>query len=444
MSVQHPAASMPANSNLRRLFMLRNVEIAGQAVAVGVVTQTLGIVLPLYQMLAVLGLLALCNALTWLRIRQPWAVTDLELFVQLLIDTAALAALLYFSGGSTNPFVSLFLLPLTIAATTLSRLYTWSMALLTLGCYTLLMFYYVPLPQSVAEHSLLGTLAAGASVHDHAGMEHGDGFGLHVLGMWFTFLVSAGLIAFFVVRMAASIRERDRLLARAREDALRHEQIIALGTLAAGAAHELGTPLSTMAVVTKELQREHADHPQLAESLATLREQVEQCKHILSRMLASAGHARAEGGERQAVDTYLSELLDKWRLMRPEVRADAVWQGLEPPPGILAEQTLSQALLNLFNNAADASPDQVEVRGRWDARQLRMEICDRGAGLAPDVMQSAGRPFFTTKAAGQGFGLGLFLANASIERAGGTVRLYNREGGGARVEVTLPLLPVNP
>ena len=164
----------------------------------------------------------------------------------------------------------------------------------------------------------------------------------------------------------------------------------------------------------------------------------------LSRILVSAGHARAEGGERQAVDAYLNNLLDQWRLMRPEVRADASWQGLQPPPGILAEQALSQALLNLFNNAADASPDQVEVRGRWDARELRVEICDRGAGLAPEVMQSAGRPFFTTKAAGQGFGLGLFLANASIERAGGTVRLYNREGGGARVEVTLPLLPENP
>jgi len=436
---------MPATSNLRRLFVLRNIEIAGQAAALGVATQMLAIPLPLPPLLAVIGFLALGNGLTWWRLKQPWPVSDVELFGQLLLDVAALAGLLYFSGGSTNPFVSLFLLPLTIAAATLAPRYTWSMAALALGCYTLLMFNYVPLPSSVAvQASLPPMMGMEGSASDHMHMERGDGFGLHVLGMWFNFLVSACLIAFFVVRMAATIRERDRLLARAREEALRHEQIIGLGTLAAGAAHELGTPLSTMAVVIKELQHEVAAQPEVSESLATLREQVDQCKDILSRLLASADHARAEGGERRPVDAFFAELLDKWSLVRPGVRAAVHWDGAQPAPHILAEQTLFQALMSLLNNAADASPGEVEVEGRWSERELHLEIRDRGPGLAPDVMQRAGTPFFTTKAPGQGFGLGLFLANASIERAGGVVRLYNREGGGTRVEVTLPLLAVNP
>jgi len=445
MLTPDPAGPLPSTANLRRLFVLRNIEIAGQAVAVGVVSQTLAIPLPLPSLLAVIGFLALCNALTWWRLKRPWPVGDPELFGQLLLDVAALAGLLYFSGGSTNPFVSLFLLPLTIAAATLAPRYTWSMAALALGCYTLLMFNYVPLPSSVAvQASLPPMMGMEGSASDHMHMERGDGFGLHVLGMWFNFLVSACLIAFFVVRMAATIRERDRLLARAREEALRHEQIIALGTLAAGAAHELGTPLSTMAVVIKELQREAAAQPEVSESLATLREQVDQCKQILSRLLASADHGRAEGGARRSVDAFLDELLDKWRLMRPGVRSTAHWEGAQPVPDILAEQTLFQALMSLLNNAADASPAEVEVEGHWSERELRLEIRDRGPGLAPDTMQRAGTPFFTTKAPGQGFGLGLFLANASIERAGGVVRLYNREGGGTRVEVTLPLLAVNP
>lgn len=435
---------MPSTANLRRLFVLRNIEIAGQAVAVGVVSQVLAIPLPLPPLFAVIGFLALCNALTWWRLKQPWPVGDPELFGQLLLDGAALAGLLYFSGGSTNPFVSLFLLPLTIAAATLAPRYTWSMAALALGCYTLLMFNYVPLPSSVAVPASLPPMVMEGSASDHMHMDRGDGFGLHVLGMWFNFLVSALLIAFFVVRMAASIRERDRLLALAREEALRHEQIIALGTLAAGAAHELGTPLSTMAVVIKELQHEVAAQPEVAESLATLREQVDQCKQILSRLLASADHARAEGGARRPVDAFLDELLDKWRLMRPGVRSTAHWEGAQPVPDILAERTLFQALMSLLNNAADASPGEVEVEGRWSEHELRLEIRDRGPGLAPDAMQRAGTPFFTTKAPGQGFGLGLFLANASIERIGGVVRLYNREGGGTRVEVALPLLAVNP
>jgi two-component system sensor histidine kinase RegB len=438
MPTPNSVGPLPSTANLRRLFVLRNIEIGGQALAVGVATQTLAIALPLPPLLAVIGFLALCNGLTWWRLKQPWPVSDLELFGQLLLDVAALAGLLYFSGGSTNPFVSLFLLPLTIAAATLAPRYTWSMAALAVGCYTLLMFNYVPLPPSGAAPTSMPPMVMEGAASGHMQMEHG--FGLHVLGMWFNFLVSALLIAFFVVRMAASIRERDGLLARAREDALRHEQIIALGTLAAGAAHELGTPLSTMAVVIKELQYEVAAQPDVSDSLATLREQVDQCKGILSRLLASADHARAEGGERRPVDAFLDELLDKWSLMRPGIRASVHWDGVQPAPHILAEQTLFQALMNLLNNAADASPAAVEVEGRWSERELHLEIRDRGPGLTPDAMQRAGTPFFTTKPPEQGFGLGLFLANASIERCNGKVRLFNRDGGGACVDVTLPLL----
>jgi len=437
MGLINPQA--PAAINLQRLFVLRNIEIAGQLLAISIATLFLSIPLPLAAMGAVIGGLALVNLLTWQRLKQAWPVTDIELFAQFAIDAIALALLLYLSGGSTNPFVSLFLLPLTLTAALLPLSYTAAMAALTLGSYTLLLFYYVPIGHPFPDPSLPGSVICRAPIasplHEHGG----ETFGLHVIGMWFNYAVSAVLVSFFVVRMAATLRERDRLLASAREDTLRNERIVAMGTLAAGAAHELGTPLSTMAVITNELQNDYKDDPELSENLQILRDQVANCKQILSNLLASSGTDRAEGGASLPLDEYLSGVVDKWQLLRPSTAIAARWTGPQPAPGIMAEQTLSQAIMNLLNNAADASPDGLEIHAKWNERALSLEILDRGPGLTPETLANAGQPFFTTKAPGHGFGIGLFLANATIERLGGTVQLFNRDDGGACMRLTLPL-----
>lgn len=408
----------PGIVNLRRLFLLRNIAIAGQALAVGIVFFVLHISLPLAPMAAVIAALAALNAATWIRLRAGRPVSDKEFFFQLAADAAALTGLLYFSGGATNPFVSFFLLPLAITATVLPQGYTWAMAALTAACYTLLMVFHVPLPESTMR---------------------GSGFGLHVFGMWLGFMLSAGLIAYFVVRMADTLRERDRLLAAAREQALRDERLIALAALAAGAAHELGTPLGTMAIVTKDLEREYAERgdDELTGRLRLLREQVDRCKEALSTISASAGEIRAESGQLMPLDGYLEEVMRSWRGLRPGISLDYRLQGTQPAPRIIAERTLSQALINILNNAADASPGNVELDARWDDRALVIEVCDRGPGLSPTVSESAGRTVFSTKA--QGLGLGLFLVHAVIGRLGGRVTLFNREGGGACTRVVLPL-----
>jgi two-component system sensor histidine kinase RegB len=375
--------------------------------------------LPWMEMVAVTALLAILNLATWIRLYRSWPVSSVEFFAQLLVDVFALSALLYFSGGSTNPFISLYLLPLTIAAAALPWAYTWVMAAITISCYTLLLFYYMPLP------------------HDHE--EHNTEFNLHVSGMWLAFVLSTVLIAWFVVKMGISIRERDKDLALAREQALRNEQIIALGTLAAGAAHELGTPLATMAVVTGELQKDYTENNEFQNNIRILRDQITHCKHTLTQLLADAGQARAEDGSGQAVDYFLRQVLDKWQLMRPSVKFSYQGKGVQPAPQILNTQLLSQSILNLLNNAADASLKKIEIEAHWDYQQLDLEILDYGAGLTGEAAQRAGQAFFTSKAPGKGFGIGLFLANANIERFGGSVRLTNREGG-ACTQVTLPLI----
>lgn len=409
----------PLSKNLQRLFLLRNIVIAAQCLTFALVHWVLEMQLPWTEMVAVTALLAILNLATWIRLHRRWPVSSVEFFAQLLVDVFALSTLLYFSGGSTNPFISLYLLPLTIAAAALPWAYTWVMAAITISCYTLLLFYYVPLP------------------HDHE--EHNTEFNLHVSGMWLAFVLSTVLIAWFVVKMGISIRERDKDLALAREQALRNEQIIALGTLAAGAAHELGTPLATMAVVTGELQKDYTENSEFQNNIRILRDQITHCKHMLTQLLADAGQARAEDGSGQAVDLFLRQVLDKWQLMRPSVKFTYHGKGAEPVPQILNTQLLSQSILNLLNNAADASLKHVEIKANWDYRELHLEILDYGTGLTGEAAQRAGQAFFTSKAPGKGFGIGLFLANANIERFGGSVRLTNREGG-ACTQVTLPLI----
>jgi len=411
----------PSTTNLRRLFILRNIAIVIQCAVIAIATQALDIALPLEPMALVIILLLLLNTLTWLRIKQDWPVTHIEMFIQLLFDTGELSVLIYLSGGSSNPFISLYLLPLSIAAATLPRAYSWSIAAITSACYTLLMFYFVPLPH----------------IHDSGDSE----FNRHIYGMWFTFLLSAALISYFVVKMSESLRDRDQLLGQAREEGLRNEQIIALGTLAAGAAHELGTPLSTMAVVIREMELDCRERPELIEQLSILQDQVQVCKQTLTELLAQSNLQRAEGGNTLPVSDFLDVILTKWKLMRPEIRVDHQSHGVRPTPSIIGEQTLMQAILNLLNNAADASPNDVVVAAQWTESELTLEILDRGAGVTPDAMRKLSQPFFTTKSPGKGFGLGLFLSSATISRCGGKVSLFSREGGGACTRIVLPLLP---
>ena len=418
-----PAAvgSLPTVGMLRRLALLRNFALLCQSATVLATHYAMEVRLPLGPMFAVIAALGLFNLAVWFRLQSPWPVTRSEFLGHLLVDVVALTLLLYFSGGSTNPFVSLFLLPIIIAAISLSSAHAWFMTLFCIGCYSLLMFRFVPLE---LPH------------------EHDSAFNLHVVGMWFNFIASALLIAFFIERMAASLRQRDRDLARAREDSLRDEQIIALGSLAAGAAHELGTPLATMAVVTNELQQEYQGDSELAPSLEVLRDQVTACKTILTRIAASAGTIRPEEARAMPLDDYLNAVVERWRLMRPGVWVNTRWQNPLPPPQVMEEQALSQALLNLFNNAADVSPEEIEIVARWDERLLLLDILDRGAGVDREAARDSGPVAPPLSKREPGLGLGLFISNATIERLGGRVSMQQRRGGGTCVRVELPLAAI--
>ena len=408
--------STPGHSQLRRLVVLRNIAIVAQLLTLAAVWKVLQLELDWQPMLMTIAALATINLFTWIYLRSDNPVSNPELFFQLCADVFGLSILLYYGGGSTNPFISLFLLPLVIAAATLPRKYTWGMAALTVTCYSLLMVYYIPLP------------------HIHQQTE--VAFNTHVLGMWLGFVISAVVVSSFVVRMAHAVRSRDEMLVQVREEILRNERIVALGTQAAGAAHEMGTPLATMAVVIGELKHDVAELPEWQDNLSILEEQVRGCKRILDKMLASSQQENKDSI--LVADSMVKEVLDEWQLLRPTAQFSYTSRASTPSPLISADKTLRAALMNLLNNAADASPQAIEIQSHWDEQYFSLEIQDYGTGLSEDALLKAGSAFFTTKSEGRG--LGFFLANATIERIGGSVQLFNRKGGGATTLLILPII----
>jgi two-component system sensor histidine kinase RegB len=423
-----------ARTNMRWLFVLRNLMICGEALTV--LVSVYGLDIPLRQAPLWFIMLAM-GALNWftlhrLKLSQP--VTDIELFVQLSCDVLAIAAILYYTGGATNPIAWFFLLPLIIAATVLPQSYTWYMVVFASACYTILMGFYQPLPKIVPM-----TLSEDVPPHLHAMMEHHD-IELHVFGMWFGFVFTAVLVAYFVVEMAETLREQDRRLAEAREQVLRNERVVALGTLAAGAAHEMGTPLGTMAIIIHELEQEFAQSgiDDMEDKMRILREQVRRCKQALSVMSASAGEIRAESGKLMPVSRFIEEVITSWRQQRLNSPLEYINQGFEPSPKILAERTLTHALVNILNNSAEVSPHRVELRARWTYEMAVLEISDEGPGIAPAVSARLGKTPVSSK--DHGLGVGLFLAFAAIERLGGSISMQSRGVGlGTLTRISLPL-----
>jgi len=404
-----------SRQNLWRLILIRVLVLAAQAGSVGFAYATDILPLPWVELSVTLMISAAFCVLAALRLRAPWPVTELEYAVQLACDMIIHSLLLFYSGGSTNPFVSYYLVPLTIAAAILPWAYSMVLSGLALSCYTVLLIWYEPLHLNVEHEAMI--------------------ISLHLFGMWMNFALSAAFITFFVVKMAGALRRQDQLQAERREEGMRDEQLLAVATQAAGAAHELGTPLATMSVLIKELRIEHKN-PLLQEDLAVLQEQVQLCKDTLQQLVRAAEADRRQAVQEQTALEWLEAVLRRWHLMRPEAsyRFQCIGQGAAPR--VLPPPDLTQALLNLLNNAADACPDDLDIQLGWDIQWIELSIRDHGAGVPLAIAEQLGKPFFTTK--GRGFGLGLFLSQASVTRAGGTVKLYNHEDGGTLTELRLP------
>lgn len=413
-----PELESAFNRNMRRIFVLRSVVIVFLA-AIALFLFALNIPMHHLSIGLCLTALILLNVWTWWRLQSPKALTSITLLATLLADIGILSVLFYFTGGYSNPFVWMYLLPIAVGAVALNRPQTWLLALIAVACYSILVFFYVPL----------------SHLHVHA--VAGTSLDIHLVGMWMGFVVSAGIIAFFVTRIGQNLRDYDLMIADARESALESERMMALGTLAASAAHELGTPLSTMAVVSKELQHQLANEPAILDQLKVIATQVQRCKDILSSLSASSGTERAQSGQATSISAFIQSSIERWRDTRPATQLNVIIKPLQEVH-IFADRTLTQALQNMLDNAADASPHQVDLHAHWDNKTLHLSIRDFGAGLSQEVHQQIGTPFYSTKQT-HGMGLGVYLTRAVLARYQGTLKLNNHPDGGVLAEITLPL-----
>ena len=353
----------PVARDLRFLVVMRYVAVAGQIIAILFVDRGLQIPLPVVPMLAVAGLLALFNFATSRYLDKNPPVTELELLFQLLVDVVALTVALGLSGGASNPFVGMYLLPLTLAAIWLPCTYTWIFGLATFGSYSVIAFWFRPLVPEGDEARMASLLVAGT---------------------WLNYAISAGMISLFVLRIATWLREDEHLLAATRERELSNEHLVRTGTLAAGAAHELSSPLCAMAILIDETRAESHDPVAVRANLDVLSEQLAACRETLGLLLSFSRATFATHQGVVEVDRFARDIVHAFGSRHPEATVRIAVDTPGRLPTMHIDPSLRQALLNLLCNAADACPDAIDLRLNWDNEFVRIVVRDRGHWTGSD------------------------------------------------------------
>lgn len=410
--------------SLTWLLRLRWITVVAQTAAILVSVRLLPDELSAGPLLGLVAFGALSNLALMLRLRRPEPAQPALPGLVLGLDILLLTGLLYGSGGAANPFTAIYLVHITLAAVVMRGLWAWALGLLSIAGFGILFFWNV-------------------HVHSLAHMDHGGGKGLslHLVGMWVAFAITAGLIAAFVGRVTEALRQRDEELAALRDLTARQARLAALTTLAAGVAHELGTPLGTIAVAAKELQRTAeamgAQGALLSQDAALIRQEVTRCRRILDQMADPSGSSLGEDFRDLAWADLEADLLGG---LAEEDRGRVGFEWPDVPCGPMPRRGLGRALRAILANALEATPKpgRVQIQARPELGTWRFEVTDQGSGMAPEVQARVGEPFFSTKPPGSGMGLGLFLARTFAEQLGGELRVDSRLGQGTRVWMTWP------
>jgi two-component system, sensor histidine kinase RegB len=408
--------------NLHWLVQLHWWAILGQCIVVAAAEAWTPIGLPLVTLGGLVILEIAGNIALGLWARQV-KVTDASVAAVMFIDIGALTVVLDLTGGAANPFSTLYLVIVALAAVLLPLRWCWAlMGASLLGFATL----------------FVDDALEGSTHHIHSDLDHAAMMDAHLRGMWIAFALAAVFVVFFVQRVSTALATREKELAYARTLAARREKLASLATLAAGAAHELSTPLSTIAVVAKELQKLLGTKvpTEVGNDLQLVRDQVARCREILDRMAAHAGENAGEPLARFTVRSWIDSALEPFPARaRVTVDAPGAEARIMGPP-----RALGDTLRGLIKNAVQASPpgSQVTLRVVEEGGRVRASVIDQGKGMTPDVLARVGEPFFTTKVPGEGMGLGLFLTRALAEQLGGAFQIVSRPGAGTEASIELP------
>ncbi|MBJ7500751.1 MAG: HAMP domain-containing histidine kinase [Sphingopyxis sp.] len=414
-----PARAPAGRRNMTLLIQLRWLAVGGQLATIGIVSGPMGISLPRAPLLAAILVLIAINFASAALLRRGRGVTNAELTAALLFDVAALGWQLHHSGGLANPFASLFLLQVVIGAILLTPRSSWAIVVAALAALAALRVDPTPLV-------LPPPYAA-------------DPMKLYLQGSFVCFLLIAVLLVAFVTRISRNLRDSDAALAASRQRAAEEDHIVRMGLLASGAAHELGTPLSTLSVLIGDWKTEPrlANDREMQEDLADMDAAVQRCKAIVSGILMSAGEARGEAPQLTTMRAFLTDIVSGSRVLRRPGTVEFN-DRFGADVAIVSDPALRQVIDNVMDNAAEVSPDWVGVTATRDGDMAVIEIADRGPGFSDEMLANFGQPYRSTKGR-PGGGLGLFLLVNVLRKLGGGATVANRDAGGALVRITLPI-----
>jgi two-component system sensor histidine kinase RegB len=406
---------------------LRWMAIAGQSAALIVASNFLGLELPLLLCVAPIIASAVLNLVLAASFPATRRLTSRGAAGFLAYDIVQLTALLYLTGGIQNPFALLYIAPVVVAAATLDVTSTVLLGALSFIAVSLLANFHFPLPWADP-----------------------DSFRIPVLyntGIWVSLLLGIGFTSIYAWRTATESARMLAALAATQLALSREHRLAALGSLAAAAAHELGTPLSTIALVSRELERDAENNPKQADDFRLLRDEAERCRAILTR-LAHPEEAVLGNVEQLQLGALLDDLAAPHRGVDIAISVDV--QKDSPVPRVWRVPEILHALQNLIENAADFATREVVLRARWTDSRLIVEVADDGPGFSPQILAQIGEPYITSRPRKrgspdsgddnrqEGMGLGFFIAKTLIERTGGRTAVKNRPGGGAMVTLSWP------
>jgi len=430
------AASFPGTRGrvrLRTLSNLRWLAIAGQSATLFIVHFGLSYPLPLVRCAIAIAASVLLNVALSVRYPATHRLTNREATIYLAYDVLQLAALLYLTGGIENPFAMMFLAPVVIAAATLNLGNTLILAAFAFIAISVIAVTHKPLPWAPSEALHLPALYLG--------------------GIWTSLVIGIGFTSIYAWRIASEAARMSAGLAATQLALAREHRMAALGALATAAAHELGTPLGTIAVVSRELERALPPSSPEAEDVRLLRAEAERCRTILTR-LARPEESVLGATNRLPLGALLDEIAAEYRGGEVEIAIE-LSKPASPEPKVWRAPELVHGLGNLIANAADFAVTRVSVRAGWNESELTLLVEDDGPGFAPEILERIGEPYVTSRpgfyapgetelspsaslAGHEGMGLGFFIAKTLIEQTGGQILAHNRDGGGAEIAVRWP------
>lgn len=400
--------------------------------------------LPNVPLVGILSLQCLTIAYS-LYISRKHAIISTRHYALLLIASSMiLSAFIYFSGGHTNPLLSLLLIPLALSASQLTVKATATIALITLIAYSILTQYYVPLTEGLAGSEMLhdaGSHGSHISHAVHSAMSTSTHFmDLHFVGMWLTFILSVLLILALVLPLTLETRTQQKKLSQQAERIAHAEKLIAMATFSASSAHALGTPLSTLAIITDDLKEQYTDDAQTSQDLTIMQQQIKLCKSTLQDMMQQADDLKNNKLKTVRVQDLLNETRQQFNLLHPHHELPLQVDNVTDKDAILCDTTLVQALVNLLDNAVQHAKVTPTLHAQCHDGQLILNIDDTGPGIPPQVRDQLGQPFISTK--DDGVGIGLFLSHHTINRLGGTLTIDNTAN--SQLTIVLPLQNATP